>query len=485
MKIISVIFLIGLIVFLFITRNYKKDQFKKEEYFYSSACFLLEKCHLSMIFSNIQKQRICQLFIGEDWKEVTLKYQCKRISYGIYGIFIVLCLVLALSFFENTEDKKENRKIMRPDYGKGTKEVSQEVILSDPKTKENIRQILDFKVQEKQYTKKEWKEILKKVEKWLDYAILGENLSVDKIDTRLILVEKYPNTSIKIKWKTDGKYIKEDGTLRNTYNDETIPKTGVLTELTAVISCFNYKAEYSIYLKIFPKQYTKAESAWNQFISIILKQEEKTRRENFFEIPEKIENYLILFPQKKDDTKVLIAIVGIIFTMIFTMIPAEKIKEEEKQRKKQLDMDYPKIINKFVLLIGAGLTVRGVFEKLVWEYRRNRENGGEKRYLYEEMVVFVRAIENGTSEIEALERFGKRIQLLSYVRFCSLLLQNQKKGSEDLLFLLENEAMIAMEKNSERMRIIGEEAGTKLLLPMIIMLCIVFAIIMIPAFMSF
>jgi hypothetical protein len=65
------------------------------------------------------------------------------------------------------------------------------------------------------------------------------------------------------------------------------------------------------------------------------------------------------------------------------------------------------------------------------------------------------------------------------------LLQNQKKGSKDLLLLLENESVNAMERNREMVRIMGEEAGTKLLLPMGIMLCVVFIIIIIPAFMSF
>ncbi len=101
------------------------------------------------------------------------------------------------------------------------------------------------------------------------------------------------------------------------------------------------------------------------------------------------------------------------------------------------------------------------------------------------MAAVVRAIENGASEIDAMELFGKRTKLMPYLKFTSLLIQNSKKGSGDLLLLLENESVLAMEQNKERIRVMGEEAGTKLLFPMLIMLCIVFAIIMIPAFMSF
>ena len=50
---------------------------------------------------------------------------------------------------------------------------------------------------------------------------------------------------------------------------------------------------------------------------------------------------------------------------------------------------------------------------------------------------------------------------------------------------LEQEAMEAWDERKRKARVLGEAAATKLLIPMIMMLIVVMAIIMIPAFLSF
>jgi transcriptional regulator with XRE-family HTH domain len=91
----------------------------------------------------------------------------------------------------------------------------------------------------------------------------------------------------------------------------------------------------------------------------------------------------------------------------------------------------------------------------------------------------------GVSETKAYESYGRRIGLLPYIRFCSLVTQNLKKGNRGFTELLKQEAKIAFEERKEIAKRLGEEAGTKLLMPMMLMLIIVFMIILIPAFISF
>ena len=62
---------------------------------------------------------------------------------------------------------------------------------------------------------------------------------------------------------------------------------------------------------------------------------------------------------------------------------------------------------------------------------------------------------------------------------------NIRKGNSELLSLLSEESKKAFEERMEKVRKTGEEAGTKLLMPMIIMLVIVMIMIMIPAYMAF
>ena len=51
--------------------------------------------------------------------------------------------------------------------------------------------------------------------------------------------------------------------------------------------------------------------------------------------------------------------------------------------------------------------------------------------------------------------------------------------------ILEQEALDAWDERKRKARVLGEAAATKLLLPMVMMLAVVMAIIMIPAFLSF
>ena len=63
----------------------------------------------------------------------------------------------------------------------------------------------------------------------------------------------------------------------------------------------------------------------------------------------------------------------------------------------------------------------------------------------------------------------------------SLLAQNLKKGSKGLIHILETEAAEGMEERKQQAKKLGEEAGTKLLIPMMMMLVLVMGILVIPS----
>ncbi len=173
--------------------------------------------------------------------------------------------------------------------------------------------------------------------------------------------------------------------------------------------------------------------------------------------------------------------------LVICLLPVLWRRERQdmlKEREYQLLLAYPELVNKVMLLLSAGLTVRGSLERICDEYRDRIQKGGERKYVYEEVCFSVQEMEHGMSETMALESFGRRCRLLPYLRFASMMNQNIRKGSEGLIQLLEVEAIEAFEKRKEQVKVMGETAGTKLLLPMILMLGVVMVIIVIPAFMT-
>ena len=154
-------------------------------------------------------------------------------------------------------------------------------------------------------------------------------------------------------------------------------------------------------------------------------------------------------------------------------------KNKVTEREKQLKLAYPEMVEKFVLLINAGLPVKNAWIRVA-ETRKTKNDKVD--YLTEEMLLTKNQMDNGISEEKAYEMFGRRIGILTYMKFSTLLVQNLKKGTANLINILEYESADIFNERKENAKILGEEASTKLLVPMVLMMTIIFAIILYAAF---
>ena len=178
----------------------------------------------------------------------------------------------------------------------------------------------------------------------------------------------------------------------------------------------------------------------------------------------------------------VLTLIGAVASYVFK---DKELKKAMEQRSSQMLSDYPQFVSQLVLYMGAGMTIRNIFQKLSATYERKKKAGEEKRYLYEEVQRASRELSAGESEGDVYERLGLKCGGQQYTRLVTLLSQNLRKGNSELLALLQEESKKAFEERMDKARKAGEEAGTKLLLPMIIMLVIVMVVIMIPAYMAF
>lgn len=176
---------------------------------------------------------------------------------------------------------------------------------------------------------------------------------------------------------------------------------------------------------------------------------------------------------------VLVAITALLFAR-----KKSAMDKALKLREKQMRMDYPQIVSKLTMLFSAGLTIREAWGKVVTAYITQREDGYPMHYAYEEMLMTYRELQGGMSEGEAYNRFGRRCKLAGYMKLSALLVQNLKKGNKGLSQLLAYEGVQAMEERKSLAKKLGEEAATKLLLPMLLMLSIVIVVLIVPAFMT-
>lgn len=124
------------------------------------------------------------------------------------------------------------------------------------------------------------------------------------------------------------------------------------------------------------------------------------------------------------------------------------------------------------------MTVRAAWKMIVESSEQS------DRELIRQMRSTLREMQSGIPEEECYERFGMRCKTAAYMKFGAMLSQNLKKGAKGMGILLRTEAAIAFADRKRQAKQQGEEAGTKLLMPMFLMLGVVLLIVVVPAFFS-
>ena len=166
-------------------------------------------------------------------------------------------------------------------------------------------------------------------------------------------------------------------------------------------------------------------------------------------------------------------------------IARQKRKEAFENRNKQLIADYPNFVFELGLMIQCGLNVRAAWNRLTAEYEETQHKcKGYQRYLFEEMLVTRNQIEAGVNEAAAYGAFGRRCRAHCYLKLGSSLEQNLRQGISGLEQQLDQELTQALEQRKNQAIQDGERMETKMLFPMFLLLGLVMAIVMIPAFMS-
>lgn len=141
-------------------------------------------------------------------------------------------------------------------------------------------------------------------------------------------------------------------------------------------------------------------------------------------------------------------------------------------------------MSKLTILLGAGMTLFSAWNKITTNYSNKRKNNTIPIHpLYEEMLITCHEIESGVGEARAYESLWRAVWIASLPEIFSLLVQISKR-TRGLVQLLEEEVSDAFEERKNLAKKSGEEAGTKMLFPMMMMFGIIIVIIMVPAFLS-
>lgn len=464
---------VGLVVYLVlfilskkeavIDRDKKKGKFGAFQIMGLYLYKRLEKWKTSFLFDSKVDKNLKRLYPGSASDKLRRDYYADKFAKSLMIGWVGILLGLILCYQAKQEEIVLDGVVSRGTYSDQSKEIV--LVLGEEEE-------FPITVDTKRLTKGEAEELYEEFLTELSQVILGENSSLDQVSEDLLLVEELENYPFYVEWKSRSPEV-----MTSSGGIKEITKTEVL-EMEATVTYFDMEWEHIFQIRVIPPTYTKEELRYLEIESMLEKANLDSAEEYYWNLPEEYEGELLEWKQKGSFGGLIVWICAILLAVAIFFLRDKDLQKEVDEYKEALKKDYPEILQKMILYFSAGMTIRGAFRKLADDYLAV----GKKRPAMEEIVYVCRELQAGIPEAQAYENFGKRTGVQEYIRFCTLLQQNLKKGNNTLLQRLREEADKAVLERLQNSRKRSEEAVTKLLVPMVLMLLVVMIMIMIPAF---
>ncbi|MDO5381917.1 MAG: hypothetical protein Q4F06_04230 [Eubacteriales bacterium] len=405
-----------------------------------------------------------------------MTYKKKAIAALLSGV--VLAVVV---YVTNINNKNITDNIItRPEPGASDELVELNVYDEEGHFKTNISTF----VEPRKLTDSETEEYFDAAYHELEVAMLGNNESFHEIRQNIELKNTAMNGIISARWYSDNyEFIDYDGTV---YNHSLGSDDSVDVTLTLMLEYGDKTTEKNIVLTVkAPAMDDEVENGEYLKKQIESAMEESKEQENIY-LPDSDSGGRLIYKRVSNPTSPMVFVfLGALASFLIVYEEKNKAIKEEAKRKKEITYDYSEVVSKLTLLMGAGMTVRRAWSKIVEDYNKQKEITGKRRYIYEEMIEAECSMNAGIPETAVYEQFGRRCNTKEYLKLSSLLQTNIKKGTKELTSLLEQEVIESFQQRKNMARQKGEEATTKLLFPMILMLVVVMIIVLAPAVMSF
>lgn len=390
----------------------------------------------------------------------------------------VLAFVGAMYLEQSENILDEEGKIERENFGEGKTEVN--LLLNADSYLKDYQ--YDLSIEEVHVTDEMAKELFTQAKQEIDKTFLMEGQNPNHVTEAVFMKDSYVNKQVASEWYFDSyRFVDTEGNVI----DDALDASGQLVQAEAHLSVEGYEELYTFSFMVFPKELTQTEQLLHDLNNYFTQQQEM-KGEKYIYLPSQINGQNLTWQMQHENLPLKVLLLEGIILVILPLAERSRRRDEEKKRQKALLLDYPEMVSKINVLVGAGMTIKQAWHIISAQYLDKRKKNTIKESIaFEEMVKADREIRDGESERIAYQRFAERTQNPSYERFVRLLISNLLKGNRGLSDLLEQESEKAFSIRRMQARQLGEEAQTKLLLPMIMMLGIVMAIVIVPAMQGF
>lgn len=369
---------------------------------------------------------------------------------------------------------REGRYILRGSYGEGEEEY--ELRVSGIGDEEET---ISLTVSERKHTDQELQALFSELAEQLPMIMAADNKDLDNVNRDLYLPDSVDGfEGIRLSWyPEDPELISYKGELVTEVTE------AVETGLSLVMKGGDLSDEYFYRIRLIPAVYTEDEQIRRELIRSIEEADKRNREEELMELPMEISGRKLSYSEKRDMTPVLIMALSISAALLLWLRPAEEERRKQRERKESLRRDYPELVTRLLLYTGAGLTIKNAWISIC-EDMEEMDGTGQGRVLTGELRRTVNDMEKGVPESRAYPEFGRRCGLRCYQRLAAILEQGRRNGDRNLRERLRFEMDEAYEERRNRALRTGQEASTRLMLPLFISFAAIMLIVMAPSLMS-
>lgn len=414
----------------------------------------------------------------ENKEQMFLLYQKKKKRWMI-GL-IVVGIVSALYVHGGSQKEKrllDGNLLVRNVWDAGNYQVDLNV-----KTKE-WNHSFSYLVKEKAYTREEAEQLYRKFAGELPSLICGGNQTLQEVTEDLKLANAYKDYPFTVSWSsTDQNRVSSRGKV----NRKGLEDEGQWVTLHALVREADTGLEQELTLKVFlaPEKLSEEELFFRRVEESVISMDEVSARQEIFTLPVSVEGKELAWRETKRDRSIVILLLFGAASLFVGRAMDHDLQKADRKRLKELQKEYPEFAGRLRLYLCAGMTARNAFGRVAQDYA---ERTGKKKRLFleSEMKIACNQLSNGLPEAQVYQEWGARCGEMRYRRLGFLLSVQLKQGNDRLLQLLEQEADVAREDQRNQARKEGEEAGTKLLFPMILILIMVMLLVLLPAYVDF
>ena len=383
--------------------------------------------------------------------------------------FVLFVLIVLLG----RQEKSLEEVLQRPAYDEPDGQAALHLALNWKETLWEQDLLLDLPSRE--LTKREAEERFDQCAAWLETEVFGKNQPLERVTADLKLPLQTPAGSVALCWSSsDPSRIAEDGRVN---------LTGARDGEKVVLSASLQAGEFGRDL-FFPA--VLAPSAAKDLSHSLQAETERVLQD----LPGSLTDLRQDLPQKspagaeafwtvqKPELPWEIAGVFILAASFLLFSRTDSLKRRLKAQKAAFEQEIPNMSLQMILLLNAGLTVDGSFQKLV-EENRDRDHP-----LYRALAS-LEAESRATNLpfVNALYVYARQSGIRDLIRFSSLALDCSGRGAE-LAEKLDRERQQLWNVRLNQAKAKAKEAETKLCLPLMILLLVLVVIAIAPALME-